>query len=112
MNIQRYVRCRECGMVKDTPGKAHQNYTKYEDQGPYWVLFDDHVAALEEAEKQIHAQHLVRDLNDIRFGREEGIREAWEAAVNVRNQSPAPFAEFVYREVLPAIDALRSRPNA
>lgn len=69
-------------------------------------------AQLRAFEQRIHAQHLARDLDDIRFGREEGIREAWEAAVNVRNQSPAPFAEFVYREVLPAIDALRSRPNA
>ena len=38
--LTRYHGCRACGIVKDT-GRAHSEYGKYEDQGPYYVLFSD-----------------------------------------------------------------------
>ena len=46
MSVRRWLMCRVCGMVKDTPGQAHSDYEKYEEQGPYFITEADHVAAL------------------------------------------------------------------
>lgn len=65
---------------------------------------------------EVHAQHLARDLEDIRFGREEGLREAREAALSVGFHTHVEGGSvsgttrtFIDRdEFLAAIELLRS----
>ena len=67
-------------------------------------------AADEACEQRVHAHHLARDLDDIRFGREEGLREAREAvaALNVIDDLNLDVPEVIRRvHALAAIDKLR-----
>jgi len=50
-NVQRWLCCRACGMVKDT-GRSHEEYGKYTDQGPYWIAEADHTRIVAEAVEQ------------------------------------------------------------
>jgi hypothetical protein len=40
----------------------------------------------------------------------KGLDAAWKAIAALRAPGWEPWGEFIYREVLPAIDALRSTP--
>ena len=60
---------------------------------------------LRACEQRVHTQHLARDLDDIRFGRQEGLREAREAVERVSSllQPLGP--------ALAAIDTLINPPS-
>ena len=58
---------------------------------------------------RINAQHLARDLDDIRFGREEGLREAWEAVNAIAPLYGEEDGCGMKDEALAAIDALRNK---
>ena len=75
MSIQRWHQCRQCGMVKDVPGHAHDDYGKYEDQGPYYVLYADHVAALDAEYARVTEMALDATRDSYELGIAKGAAE-------------------------------------
>lgn len=64
-------------------------------------------AALRACEQRVHAHHLARDLDDVRFGRKEGLREAREAVTALLAELEANHDEDRHDgawEALAAID--------
>ena len=86
--LTRYHGCRACGIVKDT-GRAHSEYGKYEDQGPYYVLFSDLPALIARVREDERAA---------------ALRDAVEAVKALNNEKALIIDEWTTVEAVAAIE--------
>lgn len=75
------------------------------DYGSY-VTYADHVAAVAAAERQ-SAEYATLVGAAAESAYAQGVKDARDAVAALRAPGYEPWGEFIYREVLPAIDALR-----